>query len=433
MSRSAAAGAAATTPVPATRPTAQTAPSATPAPVPASMSPTTTRDTPRDLRRLSTAVIVAGVLFGLAGLATFVLLSVQLQRAEASTAQLIRVQLVQTDLLRADANATNAFLVGGLEPVDQRQAYDAAIADASRVIAEAAEAEPADQAALSELNTQLLDYTAAIALARANNRQGFPVGAQYLRTASSGLRADTLPILDNLVEANAARAAGQMNARVALLFGAVGLIVLAGLVWTQVWLARRFKRRFNVGLALASAVGALTLVAGLVGFGLTAARLDAIESGSFATVRNGAAARIAGNDAKSNESLTLIARGSGAAFEEAWQRSATVVTDLLPAVGRDLLVLWQPYADDHARIRELDDGGQWDQAVALATSDANTTFASFDETVARVVDDASGRTTSGLSAMVPWLVVGSLLSLAAGVVMAVLGRRGVAERLREYR
>ena len=97
-------------------------------------------------------MIVAGLVFGVAGLATFLLLTSALQRAESSTAQLIRVQQIQTNLLRADANATNAFLVGGLEPADQRKAYDDAITEASQLIAEAADAEPADQDALSALN-----------------------------------------------------------------------------------------------------------------------------------------------------------------------------------------------------------------------------------------------------------------------------------------
>ena len=136
------------------------------------------------------------------------------------------MQQIQTNLLRADANATNAFLVGGLEPADQRKAYDDAITESSRLIAEAADAEPGDQDALSALNVQLVDYTENIELARANNRQGFPVGAQYLRNASGGLRADAMPILDNLVTANADRAESQMNARIAILFALVGLAVL---------------------------------------------------------------------------------------------------------------------------------------------------------------------------------------------------------------
>lgn len=428
------AGAAATATAPVTSPAAQNLQAAAPSPLPVAATPAPKpRDTPRDLRRLSTAVIVAGVVFGLAGLATFLLLAAQLQRAESSTAQLIRVQEIQTDLLRADANATNAFLVGGLEPADQRQAYDDAITGASRLIAEAADAEPADQAALSELNTLLVDYTNTIELARANNRQGFPDGAQYLRIASSGLRADALPILDNLVDANAERAAGQMNARVTILFAVVGVIVLGGLVWCQVWLARRFKRRFNTGLVAATVVGALTLVVGLVGLGWTAVLVGSLREGTFADVRAAATARIEGNNAKSNESLTLIARGSGASFEKAWQASAAEVEQNLTRF-RDLNgMVWQPYVDVHTEIRKLDDGGQWDAAVKKATTDSNTTFSDFDDTVARLVDGSSASISTGLSSTVPWLVVGGIASLAVGIVMAAAGRRGIAQRLREYR
>jgi hypothetical protein len=425
--------AAATAPAPVTSPTAQNAQAAAPSSLPVQATATPRpRDTPRELRRLTTLVIVAGVIFGIAGLATFLLLTSQLQRAESSTAQLIRVQEIQTDLLRADANATNAFLVGGLEPADQRQAYDDAITQASQLVAEAADAEPADQAALSTLNSLLIDYTADIELARANNRQGFPVGAQYLREASSGLRADALPILDNLVEANADRAASQMNAWISIVFGIVGLVVLAFLVWAQIGLARRFKRRFNVGLVVASVVGAVTLLVGLIALGWTAATVGSLRDGAFTDVRDAATARIEGNNAKSNESLTLIARGSGASFEEAWQASATVVEQRITRF-RDLDTLWQPYADVHTQVRKLDDGGQWDQAVRVATTGSNTTFTSFDDALDGLVDSSADGISAGLGSATPWLVIGAVLSFAAGIVMAAFGRRGVAQRLKEYR
>lgn len=427
-------GAAATAPVPVTSPAAQTMVAANPSPLPVQATPTPKpRDTPRELRRMSTLVIVAGVVFGLAGLATFLLLTASLQRAEASTAQLIRVQEIQTNLLRADANATNAFLVGGLEPADQRAAYDDAIIATSRLIAEAADAESGDREALSALNAQLVDYTENIELARANNRQGFPVGAQYLRNASGGLRADAMPLLDNLVEANADRAASQMNARIGWLFALVGLAALALFVWVQLRLARRFHRRFNVGLAVASVIGILALILGSVTLGWAAATVGGIRNGSFADVRDAASARIEGNNAKSNESLTLIARGSGSAFEKAWQVSATVVEDRLSRLGRGIDAVWTPYTAVHTQIRTLDDGGQWDKAVALATTRSNAAFDDFDTTLAREVDSASAETTGGLAATVPGMVVGALLTFAAGLAMAVLGRRGVAQRLKEYR
>ena len=427
-------GAAATAPVPVTSPAAQNTVASNPSPLPVQATTTPKpRDTPRELRRMTTLVIVAGVVFGLAGLATFLLLTSSLQRAEASTEQLIRVQEIQTNLLRADANATNAFLVGGLEPADQRTAYDDAITATSRLIAEAAEAEPGDRAALAELNVQLVDYTENIGLARANNRQGFPVGAQYLRNASGGLRADAMPILDNLVSANADRAESQMSAGIAVLFAVVGIAALAVLVWVQVRLARRFRRRFNVGLAVATGIGVVALVVGLSTLGWAAATIGNIRDGSFGAVRDAAGARIDGNNAKSNESLTLIARGSGSSFEKAWQVSATVVEDHISRLGRDFGVVWAPYATVHAEIRELDDGGQWDKAVALATTRSNEAFTDFDTAVARQVDTASTATTGGLAATVPAMVVGALLTFAAGLAIAVLGRRGLAQRLKEYR
>ena len=224
-----------------------------------------------------------------------------------------------------------------------------------------------------------------------------------------------------------------MNARIAILFALVGLAVLGLLVWVQVRLARRFKRRFNVGLVIASIVGAATLIVGLVALGWASVTIGNIRDGSFTDVRDAATARIEGNNAKSNESLTLIARGSGGSFEEAWKTSAAIVEDRISGFGRDFEVVWQPYVDVHTQIRELDDGGQWDKAVALATSESNTTFTAFDTNVAREVDSASAETTGGLAATVPWMIIGAILSLIAGIAMAVLGRRGLAQRLKEYR
>lgn len=426
-------GAAATATAPITSPAARNAVAVAPSPLPVPQpAAPRRRDTPRELRRLSTAVTVLSLVFGLLGLTLFALLAWSMQRASAATAQTIRVQQIQTNLLRADANATNAFLVGGLEPAAQRAAYETAIVDASRLIAEAAEAEPADQAALAELNVELIDYTTNIELARANNRQGFPIGAQYLRLASSELRADALPILENLVDANAVRASGQMTVIIAVPLVIVQLLLLGGLVWTQVWLARRFRRRFNVGLATATGVGLLSLVITIALLSWAGVSLNGIRDGNFADVRAASNARVSANDAKSNESLTLIARGSGAAFQEAWQTSADTVAS---SIGRfrDLDSVWQPYVDVHTEIRALDDGGQWDKAVALAITRSNTTFDSFDTAVAGVVDSSAAATTGGLGRLLPWMVAGAVLAAIAGIAMAALGRRGVAQRLKEYR
>lgn len=229
MTQPSAAAAPAPVAAPAASGPAAPTPSALPVPTSSAASPKP-RDTPRELRRLTTAVIALGLVFGLLGLSLFTLLTWSMQRASAATAQTIRIQQIQTNLQRADANATNAFLVGGLEPASQRAAYEESITAASQLIAQAADAEPADQAALSALNVELVDYTENIELARANNRQGFPIGAQYLRLASNGLRADALPILQNLVDANALRASSQMKVTIAIPIALIELALLG--VWS---------------------------------------------------------------------------------------------------------------------------------------------------------------------------------------------------------
>jgi hypothetical protein len=397
------------------------------------------RDTPHQLRLLSTGVILLGLLFAVVGALTFSYLAYALHRAEADTSQLIRVQQIQTNLLAADATATNAFLVGGLEPPAQRAAYDHAISVTGTLIAEAAEAQPADADALAALNEQVVDYAATIEQARANNRQGFPVGAQYLRNASVRLRADALPILDNLVAANAERAGGEMDASIGWVFLIVGVLVLGGLVAAQVWLARRFHRTINPGLAVATALILVALIGGGIGLNALSGAVTSIKDGSFSSVTTSAKVRIEAYDAKSNESLTLIARGSGQTFEQAWNSFALRINSqlaVLPDSG-GLQGSWTAYAAVHKQIRTLDDNGNWDRAVAVATgsdaASANSAFSAFDRAATSYLDAASASTARRLAGAQPGLVIGLIALFLAGLGAALASRSGVAARLKEYR
>ena len=409
------------------------------APSPAAKAAESTMSTPQRLRLLSLGVVVGGLVIGVIGALIFTYLAVSLSRAKADTAQLIRVQKIQSNLLSADATATNAFLVGGLEPPAQRAAYDQAMSSTSSLIAEAAQAQPADGTALAALNQQVLSYAGMIEQARANNRQGLPIGAQYLRNASAQLRSDALPILNNLVSANAARATDEMKASAGYVVLVIALLGLGGVIAAQVWLARRFKRKINVGM-LASSIVLLVLVIGSLIVVLQLRNsLQEISSGSLAAVNTAADARINANDAKSNESLTLIARGSGQAFEAAWKSSADSVTENLGRLTDkpELVGQWQAYTDVHTQIRALDDEGQWDKAVAKATgstnNSSNTVFGAFDSNLAGYLDGVSQEASNSLANEQPVMIVAAILILLGGLAAALLGRRGVAERLREYR
>jgi len=401
--------------------------------------------TPGRLRILALAAVAVSLIFAFGAYSALASADDSLGRGGANAAQLVRVQAIHTNLVRADADATNAFLVGGLEPADQRTSYTSAVGQASRLIADAAKAQPADGAALGALNDSLLTYAGLIEQARATNRQALPVGAQYLRVASSGLRTDTLPILDALVEANKARVVAELDsaagASAALI--ASGVLSLLILVGGMLWLARRTHRYVNPPLAAATAAILVTLVVGAIALGAVGSRVDDIRKGSYAATLATATARIAAFDAKSNESLTLIARGSGSAFEKAWLKSSKTVTDqsakaaALTSDAKSLGALWTAYADTHKSIRKADDGGQWENAVRQATGQgaktANATFDAFDIRSKAVLSSSSTAASESLAAPRAWLPFAAWLGLLVGLAAAVSAWWGVSLRLEEYR
>lgn len=401
--------------------------------------------TPGQLRILALLTVAVSLVFAIGAYSAFESADTALGRAEANTAQLVRIQAIHTNLIRADADATSAFLVGGLEPANERTSYLASMAAASTLITAAAQAQPADGPALGALNTSILTYGGLIEQARANNRQGLPVGAQYLQNASAGLRSDSLPILDVLVAANDSRVRAELD-NVAGASTAVitsGLLALLVLIGSMVWLSRRTHRYVNVPLAAATVTIFVTLVIAVIALSSVSSNVGNVRDGSYAATLATAKARIAGFDAKSNESLTLIAHGSGQAFEQAWKSSSTVVTQQSQAAARlnsdaaNMSTLWADYASTHVRIRALDDGGHWDQAVARATGNgptsANAAFNAFDARSSAALTASSKAVSDSLERPRIWLALLAWLGLLVGIAAAVSAWWGVWLRLEEYR
>ncbi|TPG14138.1 hypothetical protein EAH86_17035 [Pedococcus bigeumensis] len=440
----------ATSPAPATAPDS-TSGSGSPSGLAGRLSPllatirASLEETPGRMRWLAAVGVAVALAFGLAGGQAFRSASGALERAGANTDQLVRIQAIQTNLVQADADATNAFLVGGLEPPAQRADYLRAVASATQLIAEAAQHQPADGAALGALNQVLVTYASEIESARSNNRQGLPVGAQYLKDASANLRADARPILKNLVDANNARVSTEFdNAGGAALWLVIaGLLALAVLVLELVWLARRTRRYVNIPLAAGAVVVLIALVAGVLALAAVGRTVDTVRTGTYAATLSTAKARIAAFDAKSNESLTLIARGSGSAFEKAWQTSDAAVRTELSHLGNNPVsagsgaLSWPTYEGVHKQIRSLDDKGDWDGAVRLATGTGteagNGSFAQFDTASARQLSSFSADASARLDGARTWLPLGGVLGVLAGLLAAACAWRGFSHRLEEYR
>lgn len=406
--------------------------------------------TPGRLRVFGAVAITACLLFAGLGFVSTTRLNDALGETQARAQQLVRIQTIRTSLVAADANATNAFLVGGLEPTAARRGYTAGIRQAATTLAQASSASAGDAAKLRSVNTVLADYAGLIESARANNRQGFPIGAAYLRQASALIRAKALPALEQLVANDqdavqrATDSADQAQVAMFLLL----LVVLIALVITQLWLLRRTHRVLNVPLAVATVA---VLVSGVVALGAMAwsqsiAR-DA-RNGPYVDTVALATARINGFDAKSAESLTLIARGSGQAYEMSFEQLTKSASDALhgtnsnTGAGPTIQTISGPtsttlaqYLVAHREVRAADDRGDWDGAVKLATGAgaANQAFTAFEVASSRELNSRATKLSDDLDrARIPLFALSWLL-LVVGLGAAVGASRGIAQRLREYR
>ena len=398
--------------------------------------------TPGRMRLFGLLGVLAAVALG--AISANALLSSQaaVERAANNTAQVVRVQSMHVDLLRADAVATNAFLVGGLESPTSRQKYEDAMGRVAAALSTAAAAQPADGKALGALSQQVQRYAALVEQARANNRLGLPVGAQYLTQASAGLRTGAIPIVEEIVKANEQRATDEFNRSNSSLQLLVGVVSLLGLAAIAVWLARRTHRYVNPSLtgAVVVLLVALFVTASVIS-GIAGATRD-VQNGDYQTTVNLAGVTTAANDARANESLTLIRRGSGKAFEQAWQADSKTVTDRLNNLNSSedattFQQLWTDYADVHTQVRQLDDNGNWDGAVKLSTSPAAggaaTTFDAFDVAVTQARDSAGKSAVStlgGLGGAAPFYALGVA---AAALLAAWLIVRGIGQRIEDYR
>lgn len=391
-----------------------------------------TRGIPGHLRRWRILAALAILAFTALTAGQLVLGVDATRQAGADAEQVIRVQDIKVDLLRADALATNAFLVGGLEPREQRAAYDEALGAAMRTISAAARAQSADEKALSELSALVLRYGSTMEVARANNRQGLPVGAAYLRQASADLRGDGMALVDAMLDANTTRADRALANQHPFWVAIPGVLVIAGLVLLNQWLAARFHRRINVGLALAAAVVAVITTSAVTVATQQAVENSTLRRGDYADLTSHAVARSAANAAKSSESLRLIARGSGQAFEDAWIEQDRIVTDNLPA---DLLTAWAAYTAAHEELVASDEAGDWDRAVDIATHPAqgsSPAFAAFDGALAAEITAKSERVSTTLSAGALNPLVVALVAVLGGLGATGAAWRGLSRRLEEY-
>ncbi len=152
-----------------------------------------------------------------------------------------------------------------------------------------------------------------------------------------------------------------------------------------------------------------------------------------------ATARTDGFDARSEENLTLINRGSGQANEARFKQLADNATGILAkaaaagGTGEEATKsAFATYLAGHTKIRTADDGGQWDKAVALADTTAATDFAGFDKASGDALANRADQLHDDLGKAKAPLVVTGLAALVISLLAAAACWWGANIRLREY-
>jgi len=410
--------------------------------------------------RVAGMVAVAGcLLFALLGASAYQARGDALAEANADVAQLIQVQQIAIDVVRADSLLTSAFPSPGQETAAQVADFDQALDSAAKLVADAAAAQPADVGALRQVGEALGRYRQYATSARTFNRRGDQVGFGYLRQAGAALRGvddanpnllptgttGLLPALDGLIAANRHRVDDAYTASgwATLRLVAADVAALAALAGVQVWLARRTRRYVNVPLAAATvAVLAVTVAGGVIMVGAQS-RADGVRSSSYAAFTSLADARISVNAAKSDAAISFLylrTGGSSATFRTDFDARTGAVEAALQRAGEASsgVDVGKPYAAWKAGATGL--FGKVDQAwvdsageLASQTSKINGDFSTVDGALDRGITAQVGQVDQRLGdGNLPLVVIG-WLALLVGILAAVLAWGGIAQRLEDYR
>jgi hypothetical protein len=391
---------------------------------------------------------------------------------------IVLTQQVHAALAAADRSAANAFLSGGVEIVEPRTEYEIDLATATADLETAAEQNRAGARASAELQAigaLLTQYTGLVEQARANNRQGFPIGVAYLRDASDLMHRPGDGILarvDAVGALNAQDLAGEDTALTLSLaaaagFLAVALAVMGLLVHTQVFVSRRFNRQVNDGL-LAATAGVLLLTVWMGAQVTHTAVAAAGAQEAYARVHDLWLARSIANDADGAVSLSLAAPDDAATFDRAFAAGTAqlvdrpltdgIVTDaaagrvefggLLAVSVRDArtagereaalraLRTYRQFLSADAALRESVARGDQNGAVAIALGtqpgQLAVVFGELDEALGdSIAIDQAEFAASADAAGSPLGLDGGLPALA--VATALLTLWGLSPRLAEYR
>lgn len=321
-----------------------------------------TATTPGHLRMLSVVIAVVAIALMLVGSgALFTALTTVNTIQQRTVPDVVGMQHVHAWLADADRNAASAFLAGDAEntvsqlqfdtesaatnldllgrinPDDPQFRYAADIAAASRELQRAT-----DQAGVSAEATLRLQaiaqsigyYTSLVSTAGALEGTDVAGGTVYLQAATNLMHGkggilDQVDTLRTLYtgDLNGANLELQVTAGMLFVYVGAALLLLLLLLKTQHFVTKRFRRRRNGRLLAATLLLFVVSGGGLLGSWTAAQSIRSGENESYIRLVNLWTARSLLYDANTNESLSLIAVGKGAQFDQDFHRETVQLVD----------------------------------------------------------------------------------------------------------
>lgn len=359
---------------------------------------------------------------------------------------------LSTRVAANDSRAATMLLVGGVDPSGARAGYDAELLDdarplaaydpelalAARALADAGLAgTDEDRDDLRALNDDLVRYAALVEAARANTRQGYPVGAAYLNQARTIAEEDVIPTAHHLRReserrvAQAANDVGGPAGAAAVAFMALALLVLGGAV---LLVAGRTRRLMHPALLLATILSAVVLVLMVSSILWQSRDLRAAATTDIRAYvgANDAAAALSG--LRVTEIEAVAAHGGGARSYEEFRTQASSLADRLAndPVMSDLHDAVVAYAQSVERVEELDMEGDNEGATRRTLRGGSAvSFTAADAAASRTVVLARAKLEDRFDAVAE-AGVPPLLPVALGLGSGYLALAGTLARRRPY-
>jgi len=437
--------------------------------------------TPGKLRLSMVAIFVLAACFALAGyFAVSGARSAVNTIARNAVPSIVTAQTVRVKLLELDALASQEFLAGGAASGAQarlkyeavRHELGAQLTLAARNISFGKE----EQTPIEALMEKVQVYTGMVEAARANNRQGYPVGAAYLRMASTMLHDEMLPQTQAVDELNVKqleneyasfKSASLMHIAAIL---ACGLALLAVLTYVQFFLSKNMRRTFNLPLLAASAAVILLTAYSVIGMSMQRGNLSAAREGSFVSAYNWLEARGIAYDTKTDQSLYLIALGAGAKYETSARAKVEKLAPMSVSLAKvdtamdskanfkgiladeiaskaagsteqhealSALNALRAYLDQDVRIHDFDKSGKRAQAVNLALgngdSAAQQAFDNFNQVLSGNLKKSTDSFEASVASAESDIRLLDVAFIIIALLVAALSYFGLTPRINEYR